>query len=220
MKNIINKWKGFSLIKVCREKLLDFGGWKKDGKKIVIAVIILATVFSLIIFFSSPKWELRLQTPVQFISYNQHYLEKSKISFVYPKQFVFDGDEKKKFGDDYLGGFHLDSDSRTGCDIRTSVVGINFSKDEQQINEAIQNDLKQNVKGLENYSGKKSKIDGKDAFAVNFSLTDPLNNILSISQVMVSNGDQHYLFICGSNKAQTQQYANDFQNFFDSVQWK
>ena len=120
-----------------------------------------------------------------------------------------------------MAGFYLNTDQRTGCDVRSSEVGINFSKNDQEINDAISKDLSANVRGFSDYQGKRIKIDGKDAMQVGFSLIDPLGSTLHITQVMVSNGsEKNYLIACGSGQAQYKFFQKDFNDFISSFRWK
>lgn len=205
------------------KKMTDISGWKKDLKKIVYVFGILAVIIGGFVFgkkMLDNSFGIHFQSPVQFVSYQKYFHTNPDFGFSYPKGYVFDGDENKKYGGGYLAGFYLDSDQRTGCDIRISEVGINFSKTDQEINDAISKDLSDNVRGFSNYRGKRIKIDGKDAMQIDFSLTDPLSNTLHITQIMVSNGNENYLIACGSGQAQYKFFQKDFQDFISSFRWK
>lgn len=205
------------------KKLTDLEGWKKDLKKIVIilaALLILLGAYGGVEKILSYDFGIRFHAPVQIITYQKFEKPEARFTFEFPKGFTFDGDEKGKYGADYLAGFYLNADQRTGCDVRSSDVGINFAKNDLEINDAIKNDLVLHVRGLNDFAGKRIKLDGQDAMQADFSLVDPLNNTLHITQIMVSNDDQSYLIACGSGQAQAQFFQKDFQDFIRSFRWK
>lgn len=201
--------------------LADMEGWKKDAKKIgyVLLAILLVLIlgWGIMRMVNAPSWGLRFHAPIERVKYQTHNDPAGKFSFVFPVRYTFDSDEQKKFGADYMAGFHLNADSRTGCDVRASEVGINFAKSDQEISEAIAKELSVNVKGLENFSGQRIKLNKRDAFAVNFSLIDPLGNKLRINQILISSPKQeNYLLVCGSGEAQAEFFAQDFADFLRS----
>jgi hypothetical protein len=62
-------------------------------------------------------------------------------------------------------------------------------------------------------------MDGRDAMEAEFTLTDPLNNTLHLKQVMVSNGGDSYLMVCGSGQSQYEFYKDDFSAFVNSFRF-
>ena len=160
-----------------------------------------------------------VQMPFITKKYHTYTQKEHGITFRHTDHYVIDTDEKQKYGENYIVGLHMVNDARTGCDIRHNAVGINFTKSDQEINDAIYNDLAKNVKGLTEYQGKRIVIDGEDAMRVDFLLTDPLGNILHISQAIVSHDGNDYLIACGGNASQYAYFAQDFQLLFDSLQW-
>ncbi len=224
---IVEEEKEIQLLKVEKKfifkSLTDMRGWKKDAKKIVISLCVLIFIsigYYLITQAATFSWSMRLHSPIEIISRLHHSQENPTFSFSFSKHYTYDSDEQKKYGDDYLAGFHLQSDQRIGCDVRQSIVGVNFSKSDQEISDAISSDLSTHVKGFSKYQAKRIKIDGKPAILSNFLLTDPLGNTLHINQIMVSNADKDYLIICGSGEAQYDFFQKDFQDFTDSFRWK
>lgn len=159
-----------------------------------------------------------MQTPFIAKKYYTYAQKEHGIKFRHTDHYVIDTDENQKYGESYIVGLHMVNDARTGCDIRYNAVGINFAKSDQEINDAIYNDLAKNVKGLTEYQGKRIKIDREDAMRVDFLLTDPLGNILHISQAIVSHEGDDYLIACGGNASQYDYFAQDFQLLFDSLQ--
>ena len=204
------------------EKLTDIKGWKNDVKKIVyllgIALVLVVGYVGISNAVAS-SWKLRFHMPVEVIQYEKHSQDNPTFSFLFSKKFVYDDDQQKKYGADYLGGFHLQADQRTGCDVRLSTVGINFAKNDQEINDAISKDLSSHVKGFANYSAKRIKMDGQDAMVTEFTLTDPLSNTLHLKQVMVSKGGDSYLLVCGSGQSQYDFYKDDFSEFIGSFRF-
>ena len=203
------------------KKMFDKEGWKKDLKKIAWVLIIIAAGVGIYFFVKSfNSFGLRFSSPVQVVTFQKYSHAGPDFSFSYPKGFSFDGDNDKKYGENYLAGFYLNSDQRTGCDVRSSEIGINFFKSDQEINDAVSKDLSQNVRGFSDYQGKRIKMDGRDAMQADFSLTDPLSNTLRITQIMVSNGNQSYIIACGSGQAQRKFFQEDFNDFISSFQWR
>lgn len=202
------------------KKLTDLQGWKKDGKKIGYAVLVLLVLIGLVMagvkIKNAPSWGIRWHAPIERVKYQTFNDTNAKFSFAYPERYVFDADQQKKFGNDYLAGFHLKADGRTGCDIRKSEVGINFAKSDQEIATAVSQELATGVKGFDKFSGQRLKLNGQDAYKTSFSLTDPLGNSLHITQVLVSANQENYLLVCGSGEAQYEFFAQDFADFLQS----
>lgn len=197
------------------KKLFDKDGWKKDGKKIFTIVLFLFALVAIIDLFAAKSWGLRFYLPVEIVKYDVY--NDSNFSFVFPKSYVLDKNEQGKFGSDYIIGFHLANDSRTGCDVRSSKVGINFSKSDDEISSAVSAELAKNVKGFDKFDGKRIDIDGFDAYKASFDLIDPIGNNLRINQVLLSVKDNNYLLVCGSGISQNQFFAKDFNDFFSSI---
>lgn len=202
-------------------KLSDLAGWKKDAKKVFYLLIVLTILMGGYVGIKklSSLGAVRLHAPIELVSYQKYSQDNPIFSFVFSKKFVLDKDEQKKFGTDYLAGFHLEADQRTGCDVRRSDVGINFAKSDQEINDAISKDLGAHVKGFSNYNGKRIKMDGQPAMVTEFTLTDPLNNTLRLKQVMVSKEGVDYLLVCGSGQPQYEFYTADFSDFINSFRF-
>lgn len=205
--------------------LFDVAGWKKDAKKIGLILLLVLLLWGFYAGIMKIKdgsdWGIRFHAPVEKVRYQTYGPSGAKFTFAYPEKYVFDADVQKKFGTDYLAGFHLDADSRTGCDVRASEVGINFAKSDQEIAAAISQELAANVKGFDKFAGERIKVDDKDAFKSSFSLTDPLGNKLRITQVLVSPANQeNYLLVCGSGEAQAEFFTQDFSDFLHSFRFK
>lgn len=200
------------------KKLVDKDGWKKDAKKIALIVFAIAAATLAVSIYKMENWGINFQKPAEFVKYVSY--EDQMIKFAFSDRYVLDKNEQKKFGSDYLAGFHLMDDSRTGCDVRQSEVGINFSKTDEEISRAVEADLAKSVKGLKNFDAKRIEIDEREAYRANFDLTDPLGNSLRINQVLVGNGKDNYLLVCGSGRAQAEFFQNDFEDFFKSFRLK
>ena len=204
--------------------LADMKGWKKDAKKIgyvVLVLLILIGVYAASVKIkNAPSWGIRWHAPIERVKYQTYDDANAKFSFSYPERYVFDADQQKKFGNDYLAGFHLNSDGRTGCDVRRSEVGINFAKSDQEISAAVSKELAAGVKGFDKFSGQRFKLSGQDAYKTSFLLTDPLGNSLHITQVLVSANQENYLLVCGSGEAQYEFFAQDFADFLQSFHLK
>lgn len=161
----------------------------------------------------------RVDVFVEKMEYQKYSHIAPDFSFSYSDQYVFDSNEGNKYGNDYLGGFRLKSDQRTGCDIRSNPVGINFKKSEQEIRDALQKEFSVKVKDFKMIDGRFSKIDGESAFVLEFSFTDPVGATLRLNQVMVSHGGADYLLVCGTGDYQYKYLRKDFEHFFDSFRW-
>ncbi len=164
-------------------------------------------------------WGYRVQSPITVMKYHSYRNDDSGIKFRYTDEYVIDIDAQNRYGDDYIAGIHLNADQRTGCDIRYNAVGINFAKTDQEISDAIYNDLGKNVKGLSEFHSKRIAIDREDAVQVDFLLVDPLGSTLHVTQVIASHDGQAYLIACGSGEAQYKFFSHDFQLLLDSFSW-
>ncbi|EKE16293.1 MAG: hypothetical protein ACD_11C00021G0022 [uncultured bacterium] len=203
---------------------MDVSGWKKDAKKIFYVLLILLVAGGIYQGVSKLKpyltWGAHFKSPIELIKYQTYSSEDLDLSFSYSDKYVFDANEKKKYSKDYLAGFYLKADQRTGCDVRLTDIGINFSKNDQEIKDAISKDLAANVKGFADFSGERIEIDGESAMRVSFLLTDPLGNILRITQVMVTHNNKSYLLVCGAGQPHYAIYEKDFNDFIEKIHWK
>lgn len=197
-----------------REKKLFI---KKHIEQGLFFVIIILLISAFYIFFQKSGW--RFDWSVQKINYLKYEHIAPDFSFRYPDYFQFDGDKEKKFGADYIAGFRLKTDQRTGCDLRFNSFGLNFSKSDQEIEDAIKNDLSKSVKEFNLIETKRIKFGGEDAFAVDFTFLDPIGNRTRLTQIMVSYNKANYLAICGTGEYQYKFFQKDFADFFESFQW-
>lgn len=203
--------------------LLDWQGWKKDLKKFAL---VLATIFLLavlgwgaVVWLDQNVTGLRLKLGISKVQYQTYTHLAPNFSFKFPAHFVADSDEQKRYGEAYLGGFRLQGDQRTGCDVRSNPVGINFQKSDQEIHEAVSKDLAAHVKDFKEISAKRTTIGFEKAYLVDFSFTDPLGNSVRVSQAITSHQGSSYLFVCGTGQYQYDFFAADFADFFKSFRW-
>lgn len=222
MQKILEKFK--KIKKYFIDIFADISGWKKDFKKISrisLAVLIVLGVYAGVMKIKTHlSWGLHFNAPVEWVKYKSYSADDLDLSFSYPDKYIFDANEKKKYSTDYLAGFYLKADQRTGCDVRATNIGINFSKSDQEIKNSIFKSLSANVKGLADFSGKRIEIDNEPAMQVSFLLVDPLGNTLRIIQTMVSHNNQSYLLICGAGQSHYWIYEKDFDDFISRIYWK
>ncbi|HAR99758.1 MAG: hypothetical protein US57_C0009G0030 [Candidatus Moranbacteria bacterium GW2011_GWC2_37_73] len=209
--------------KTLKHFLVDWAGWKKDIKKIFFILVIIAIILGVISGIKS--WSntnvtgIRINAGISKINYESYSHIGPDFSFKFPNAFVADNDEEKKYGDSYLGGFRLKGDQRTGCDVRSNPVGINFQKSDQEIHNAVASDLSTHIKDFKEISSLRTKIGGEDAYMIEFSFTDPLGNRTRVSQAITSHQGNSYVFVCGTGEYQYEFFADDFNDFFKSFRW-
>lgn len=200
---------------------LIFNSLKKIKlSKKTTGIILLAVFIAGIVWVIGKKFDLRLDFSIQKINYQNYNHIGPDFSFRYPDYYVFDGDEEKKYGIGYMGGFRLISDQRTGCDVRQSETMINFQKTDQEIQSALEENFKKSVKNFELIKTERRKIGGEDAFNFEFSFTDPLGSTAHLSQVITAHDNVGYLLVCGTGDYQYKYFQKDFTDFLDSFQWK
>jgi hypothetical protein len=208
---------------IVKHPLIDWVGWKKDSKKIILVLVALVIVFGIVkgaMFWSNTHLlGLRMHLAVSRVQYSPYSHIGPNFNFKFPDYFVADSDEQKKYGDSYLGGFRLKGDQRTGCDVRSNPVGINFQKSDKEIHDAVIGDLSAHIKDLQEVSAVRQTIGGENAYVVGFTFTDPLNNRTRISQVITSHAGNNYVFVCGTGDYQYSFFADDFSDFLKSFSW-
>lgn len=188
---------------------------------IIIFLLIIICIYSLhLVTQKYASYGVRLHAPVSLEKYHTYKDHDKDVTFRYVDDYVIDMDDQNKYGEAYIAGMHRKDDMRTGCDVRYNAVGINFAKTDQEISDAIYQDLSHSVKGLENFSSERKNIDGENAMRVDFELVDPLGSTLRISQMIVTHNDVNYLIACGSNASHHEFFEDDFQLFFESLKWK
>lgn len=209
--------------KTSKNPLIDWAGWKKDIKKIFFILLILAVasgvVKGIMLWSNNNVTGIRMNFGVSRVQYENYSHIGPDFSFKFPSTFVADNDEEKKYGDSYLGGFRLKGDQRTGCDVRSNPVGINFQKSDQEIRNAIVSDLSAHIKDFKEVSSLRTKIGGENAYKIEFSFTDPLGNRTRVAQAITSRDGNNYVFVCGTGEYQYDFFSADFNDFFKSFRW-
>lgn len=191
---------------------------KKKVIEGVLAIIILVLVIDAG-YVIAKKSGIRMNVFVSKADYKTYSHVAPDFSFTYPGHFVIDNDDQKKYGDSYISGFRLVSDSRTGCDVRSNSFGINFQKSDKEIAAALTKDVSVSAKDFKLVEAKKISIGGEKAFQLVFSFTDPLGSVTRLSQVIVSHNGGNYLLLCGTGDYQYKYFQSDFDNFYDSFKW-
>lgn len=200
-----------------------FEGWKKDLKKlqkISVVVFYLAIILGIILYFSNSLFGWRMNFFLDKVHYKNYSHIGPDFSFEYPDYFQIDSGEGKNYGTGYLTGIKLNSDSRTGCDIRLNAAGLNFQKSDEEITKALTGELSKSAKDFRLISSKRFKIDGENAFSLEFSFTDPINSRVHLNQIITGHNNNFYMIICGTGEYQYRFFERDFQSFLDSFNWE
>ncbi|MEK9178901.1 MAG: hypothetical protein AAB893_00330 [Patescibacteria group bacterium] len=124
------------------------------------------------------------------------------ISYLLPVGFKKDSgvDLTKKFGADYISGFHHIYDARIGCEVRKEMRGIEL------VRQVYQEKTKTN-----------SIINTSRGIQFNYFLVDPLSATQIMTTLLVpKNEGVSYVLTCGAGRAYHALYAHDFANFFNS----
>lgn len=184
-------------------------------------VIVISGILIILAFFVLAKgFGLRFDFFVQKVSYQKYDHLGPDFSYQYPNYYETDNNDNNKFGADYISGFRLSTDQRTGCDIRSSAAGINFKKSDAEIKSALEQELSKSAKGFRLLNASRIKIGGEPAFQVEFSFTDPLGGTVRLSQNLVTHDGQSFLLICGTGDYQYKFFQKDFEHFLQSFEWK
>lgn len=144
-----------------------------------------------------------------------------KLTFKYSNIFDIDIDRDKKYGEGYLVGLKLKTDSRTGCDVRTNGPEINFGMSDTEISNSVIGPIQAKASDFKLLSQQRSKIAERDAFMVSFSFLDPIGARVRLDQLFTSNPDgQNFMIICGTGEYQFPFFEKDFRIFYDSIGFK
>lgn len=208
---------------ISKIKKILFVGWKKDFKKlqkIFVAVFYLAVILGIILYFSNSLFGWKMNFFLDKINYKNYSHIGPDFSFKYPDYFQIDNGEGKNYGTSYLTGLKLYSDSRTGCDIRFNTAGLNFQKSDREIANALIGEISKSAKDFNLIGYNRFKIDGENAFSLEFSFTDPINSKVYLNQILTGHGNNFYMIICGTGEYQYKFFKKDFESFLDSFHWK
>lgn len=209
--------------KIYKLKKLLLVGWKRDLKKVwflfaLIAQVVFVLGVASFLFGDFFGW--RMDIFLKKMEYKEYNHVAPDFNFKYPNYFEIDNGERKNYGENYVTGFKLNTDTRTGCDVRFNKAGINFKKNDQEITDALSKEISRNAKEFNLISAKRIKISGEDAFSLEFSFIDPTNNRIRLEQIMTGHDGNYYIFICGTGDYQYRFFQKDFKFFFDSFDWK
>jgi hypothetical protein len=180
-------------------------------------LIVILIGLSFFVVLNRSGW--RMDWSLQKINYLKYSHIGPDFSFRYPDHFHLDMNEDKKFGETYIAGFKLRTDQRTGCDIRYNEVGLNFQKSDQEIQTAIEKDLAKNTKEFQLLKGRRMRMGGEEAFAVDFNFLDPTGNKVHLMQLLTSHAGSDYLMVCGTGEYQYRYFQKDFDEFFEEFRW-
>jgi len=199
-----------------------FKDWKKDLKKIQFLLVVIfyaAIVLGIVSFFTGNLFGWKTDVFINKVSYKTYSHIAPNFSFKYPSYFGVDNGEGKNYGTSYLAGLKLDSDSRTGCDIRLNGAGLNFKKSDDEIKKALIAEVSKGAKDFNLLNAKRIKVNGEDAFSLEFAFTDPIGGKVRLNQILTGHNNNFYLFICGTGEYQYKYFEKDFQSFIDSFKW-
>lgn len=138
------------------------------------------------------------------------------FSFKYPKIFELDLDQDKKYGNAYISGIKLTTDSRTGCDIRRGGPKLDFSKLNQSLLDETIGPIKERTTEFRLFESEKTNIGGRQAFFISFSFLDPIGARVRLDQFFLE-GQESYMIICGTGEYQYAFFEKDFQIFYNSL---
>ncbi len=191
----------------------------KHSSKVVIYISIVIFIIAGFLYYFSQNdilgWRFNFQ--VQQIETKEYKGLAPNIKFEYPTIFEIDGDVNKKYGQTYVVGIKLKTDSRTGCDMRINGPKIDFSKSVDELSKEVTKEISQNAKEFKIISKEKILIGGNEAFKISFSFRDPLGSRIRLEQVFVANDDVNYFVICGTGEQQYDFFHKDFNIFFNSI---
>lgn len=191
---------------------------KKFLEKILFLLIAVLIFLAFLVVANRSGW--RFVWSLQKINYLTYDHIGPDFNFRYPDYYHFDSDSEKRFGQDYIAGFKLRTDQRTGCDIRYNPFGLNFQKSDEEIQKAIEDDLAKTAKEFTLIKGQRMKLDGDDAFLTDFSFLDPTGNTVRLAQVLTTHAGADYLMVCGTGEYQYKFFQRDFSDFFENFQWE
>ena len=140
-----------------------------------------------------------------------------KLSFKYPDIFEIDSDPENRYGDNYVVGIKLKTDSRTGCDIRKGGPNLDYSKSVNELTESVTSKIKDKAKDFSLLEQEKIKIAGQDGLKTSFSFLDPIGARVRLDQINVRKGDINYLIICGAGEYQFRFFKRDFDILYGSL---
>lgn len=160
----------------------------------------------------------------RFSLFRPNYLEyrsgSPPFSFSYPSRFTVDQDPDNIFGDDYLVGIKLPSDSRIGCDVRGMKGQLRLTEDIDEVTSKLMATVSA---GAEDYQILKSsflEIDGEPGVSLLASFKGPLDEVIQTRQVFTAHGDLVYTLLCGTSRDTYEFFAKDFDHFIKSFAWE
>lgn len=200
-----------------------FADWKKDWqkiKKILIFLMVCVLIIEVVLYLAGDFLGFRFDLNLKKLNFKEYNHLAPDFNFKYPDYFTIDNGEGKSYGDTYLAGIKLSTDPRVGCDFRTIGSGLNFEKSDQEIKNALVEEMSKNAKDFSLVSGKRIKVGGQKAYSLEFTFTDPINSKTRLNQIMTTSNGMNYLIICGAGDYQYSFFEPDFQAFIKSIKWK
>jgi len=187
----------------------------------LIIIIILAIIIALFYFFfyfsqhDLGGW--RFNFSLSKVKTNDYQSFGPKLAFKYPDIFEIDSDPQKKYGDNYVVGIKLKTDSRTGCDIRKGGPMLDYSKSIDELTENAISQIRDKAKDFQLIEKEKINIAGRDGFKTSFSFLDPIGARVRLDQIFTQNEGINYMIICGAGEYQFDFFRKDFNILYDSL---
>ena len=142
------------------------------------------------------------------------------FSFSYSSKFKLDEDEARQFGESYLVGFKLPSDSRIGCEVRGVQGNLVLGEDLPAVAGKLADVLSAGTEGFTVLDSAFVNVGGGRGIKLAVSFRGPGGETLRSDQVFTSREDRVYTWTCGAPEGAYQSYADDFAYFFKNFSWK
>ena len=206
------------ITKVLLSQLGSSEGWKRDFKKILKILVLLVVAVAV--------WIALKASGTRFVFKVEHFApmyvkgRSLPISFSYSSRYQLDSDEEKRFGENYIIGFKLPGDPRTGCDLRLTDVRLNMGKGDAEISAAVNGQLASAAKDFKPLSSERIGVGGEEGLRTDFTMKDPIGATIFMRQVLVSHGERGYVIACGAQESLFEYLSSDFDDFISSIKWK
>ncbi|MBU1110734.1 hypothetical protein KKB83_03900 [Patescibacteria group bacterium] len=185
---------------------------------ILIVLLVSATVATGYYFYQQGY---RVNFSIDKRNYQTYHHESPKFSFTYDaSRFQIDLDEEERFGESYLVGLKLPSDSRVGCDVRVVDGNIKFKDTAQETGSLISKQISEGAEFFKSGNYGFIQIGVEKALSMEITVGGPLGELLRTDQVFVSHLDKTYTLMCGTSQGVYDYFADDFAHFFETFSWE
>jgi len=152
--------------------------------------------------------------------YLEYVNASPSFSFSYPSEFKLNEDKAGQFGESYLVGFKLPSDSRVGCEVRGVQGSLVLGEDLPVVTGKLSEVLSQGTEGFEVLDSSFVTVGDGRGIKLAVSFRGPDGETLRSDQVFTSRAGKVYTWTCGAPEDTYQSYADDFTYFFNNFSWK